>query len=305
MDHYYRILGLPPGADKERVKKAYRKLAMKYHPDVNPGKEAKEKFMQILEAYEYLMGARQKPRYKAEDIEKAREILVKWAQEQAKAKYRERVRKMRQEREKEQSRQYTRAIYLLIGLVVLYFSLRQGWTWYKNLRIDATPVYTTARVVGIAQNRVIYTFETEEGWVEYRKYVSNEGFTMLTDQGMPLVTGHEFELVYEMGNPDFHRLNYLRMSSETFNSYLVAVSRELEVWLSENESDMGDVQRKRTADCLTLLIFQEYQVEGLSEVLHRNTFFMENLGDNSISWFFMRKSKTFKELEMKCKGEMD
>jgi DnaJ-class molecular chaperone len=58
MDAYYRILGLNPGATKTEVKRAYRKLAMQLHPDRNPGPDAAEKFRQITEACDVLMGER-------------------------------------------------------------------------------------------------------------------------------------------------------------------------------------------------------------------------------------------------------
>ena len=48
---YYDVLGLSRGASDEEIKKTYRKLAMKYHPDRNPGKkEAEEKFKEAAEA---------------------------------------------------------------------------------------------------------------------------------------------------------------------------------------------------------------------------------------------------------------
>ena len=61
---YYEVLGVSKDADDATIKKAYRQLAKKYHPDMNPGdKEAEKKFKEASEAYAVLSDADKRRQY--------------------------------------------------------------------------------------------------------------------------------------------------------------------------------------------------------------------------------------------------
>lgn len=78
MKNHYQILGVPVTATAEDIKKAFRKIALEFHPDKNPGnKEAEEKFKKASEAYDILSNEKKRNEYdfdlKKEDLKKERE----------------------------------------------------------------------------------------------------------------------------------------------------------------------------------------------------------------------------------------
>ncbi|HKQ33323.1 MAG TPA: DnaJ domain-containing protein, partial [Thermodesulfobacteriota bacterium] len=60
---YYEVLGVERGASQQDIKKAYRKLAMEYHPDHNDAPDAEEKFKELSEAYGVLSDTEKRARY--------------------------------------------------------------------------------------------------------------------------------------------------------------------------------------------------------------------------------------------------
>ncbi|KAK3526255.1 hypothetical protein QTP70_020406 [Hemibagrus guttatus] len=62
-EDYYEILGIPKDASERQIKKAFHKLAMKYHPDKNKSPDAEAKFREIAEAYETLSDSKRRQEY--------------------------------------------------------------------------------------------------------------------------------------------------------------------------------------------------------------------------------------------------
>jgi hypothetical protein len=75
---YYKILGLPADSSVEEIKKAYRKKARLYHPDINHAPEAKNLFISATEAYEFLLAYHEKIKYDEQAFYQAMEEWRKY-----------------------------------------------------------------------------------------------------------------------------------------------------------------------------------------------------------------------------------
>jgi len=73
---YYRVLGIEPGASLDDIKKAYRRCARKYHPDLNKSESAAELFISSTEAYQFLVAHEKRKDYEAAN---EREFIDEWS----------------------------------------------------------------------------------------------------------------------------------------------------------------------------------------------------------------------------------
>jgi curved DNA-binding protein CbpA len=96
ISEYYEILGLPVNSSIEEIKKAYRKKARLYHPDINHLPYAKDKFIKVTEAYDFLMANHEKGDLDDQDYFR---IVEEW-------------RKYRQNRSQQRARYYARSSYV-------------------------------------------------------------------------------------------------------------------------------------------------------------------------------------------------
>lgn len=109
ISEYYEILGLPLNSSIEDIKKAYRKKARLYHPDINHSPDAKDKFIKVTEAYDFLMASHEKGQLDDQDYFR---IVEEW-------------RKYRQDRSRQRAQYYARSS----------FARFKNSKYYKSTRI--------------------------------------------------------------------------------------------------------------------------------------------------------------------------
>ena len=175
LKRYYDLLGLPETATQNEVRKKYRSLAMRLHPDKNPSKEAQYQFIKITEAYEIVIGKKEKPtqRKKSSSPKARQEDRVK----EARKRYEDQKRKEAIENE----RYYQSLINgkgwkfiklnALIGLVLSLLLISDHFLppIYEEDRIAAYSL-DVYRAVGGKSISLIKTEEGKEFWIENMNY---------------------------------------------------------------------------------------------------------------------------------------
>ncbi|WP_421753177.1 J domain-containing protein [Croceimicrobium sp.] len=303
MENYYKILGLSPDANLQEVKKAYRRLALKYHPDLQSGNE--DYFKKIVEAYEMIrshIDSRSSRREMSpEELVRFYELLKAAAEEKAKQKAFARAARVRAKKIEDQNRAYSIAVYSLIGILVLAFFSYKSYFWFNDYQINRNPAETMAKVVGIENHRVVYTFEVEDEVYEERAYVKGSGVIMYASNGMPLKLGDEFVLRYRKDKPGYHDLNTYSVASHTFNRYIDLASAAILQYSYNKMEEEPDLIKKVEARCMAYLIYQKFGIEGLASCYHFDTHPFDHFKDNSLSWYFFWDKDEVKEIREACR----
>jgi len=172
-NRFYDILGLPFGANEQLIKKRYKELAKKYHPDRNPSPDANKRFIEINEAYIYLLSkdkvqsktVEEKQKDKAEEAQKAyKEKAWRYAREK----------KIRDEEE----------------LLAFYHSLRKGWSWFafKTVSILCGIIFLVMLIDFFLPTKAVAEVATEFSDKIYHSVGGHEISLIKTESGKNLWT---------------------------------------------------------------------------------------------------------------------
>lgn len=282
MRDYYKILGLPVNANKQEIKKAYRKLAFKYHPDKNNDSGSESKFLEISEAYEMLMSPKRKKLdgKSGAEHQKQREEEIKKARARAKENLRKRYNDLKKQEEKEQSKQYLIGIYIFVSIVLLIIvSYSSYYAWFNNQAYaNSDTVLGTVTFVDYRSFNI--KFQTPEKLYDLNKNGDRSFEDLNGKNGMPLEVGEEFLVVYNKKNPEYFDVLYEPLTKQTFRIYEQITTAKIEHYLMENNYKFEEYR----ANCMFHLLYKEFGVDGLAHMYFYNEPLIENTDHNS--WNF-------------------
>ncbi len=282
MRDYYKILGLPVNASEQEVKKAYRKLALKYHPDKNNDGGSDSRFLEISEAYEMIMSPKSINFEKKtkEQQQKHREEELKKARARAKENLRKRYNDLKRQEEKEQSKQYLIGAYIFVSIVMLIIvSYSSYYAWFNN-QAYANSDTVMGSITFVDYRSFNIKFKTAERLYDLNKN-GNRSFEDLNgENGMPLEVGEEFLVVYNKQNPEYFDVLYEPLTKQTFRIYEQITTAKIEYYLKENNYKFEEYR----ANCMFHLLYKEFGVDGLAHMYFFNEPLIENTDHNS--WKF-------------------
>lgn len=174
---YFDILGLIETATPVDIRKQYRKLAMRFHPDKNPSTNAKEQFLLITDAYEILIGKKSAPKNSLTHISRSKEKTNDDRLREAKKRYYEQVYKEHQENERYFKSLFRGKKWKIIKMASIlgpFFSLLILLDFFSpnHYEEDRVAFYATSMKNGelLVKNSLIRTEKGNDYWISNMDY---------------------------------------------------------------------------------------------------------------------------------------
>jgi hypothetical protein len=300
LHNYYHILGLRHGASLAEIKSAYRKLAFKYHPDHNHAPDARERFLVITEAYNYLLdppASRPAKSTSNESASRADAERVKRAQDAAKhaaqVKFAAFKRKLKEEQD---TKHYTLVFNLFVATMLLVGAIFFGKDLALKLYVNSEKGETLGVLQMKIENRreyyrVVYEVNGHSYTNEIAPRNVKEGFLRAND--MPATAGSEFVVYYRKDSPGWSYVDYSSISSKTLNMYINDLRTKMGLLYNLPSDDIR-------IDCLCIQTFNNFGVDGLANLLFYDVPFLQNMSNNSHHFKTMQETDRYERILRDC-----
>lgn len=306
MEQYFSILGLKPGASKDEIKRAYRRMALKFHPDRNKQPGAQDQFLRIKKAYEILMNP---PAAQPRVSRTQSPEFIKRREEAARRKAElDRLRREAHRRFQERQaaideanrRTFIKMLIVFAVFGVIGLSFYYGYQVYSNVQIDHNKAVSIAEVTHVLPRHIQYQFVANGEVIKDSKYVGKSFKETLSGNGMPVVFGDRFEVDYKSDDPSIHRINFKKMDHGTLRRYLAITKFAVMDLYYEDLKSKNNKNPEQIAECIALLTYETYGINGLAKLYFHSEPWIENPKNNNITGYFFRKEKDFQMILNHC-----
>ncbi|MCC5915791.1 MAG: DnaJ domain-containing protein [Cryomorphaceae bacterium] len=296
MASYYQVLGLPDSATVLEVKRAYRSLARKYHPDVNPDTDANEKFQRIEEAYRMIMsGKGRATRWNAyAEAKKRQEEKKRAAQQERIRRARAFAQKLKEQREQSYLETLRRGTTWLLTSIVILFTFYTFDKFYQLFKVNENPSYAWGVITNAKTRNATFEFYVNGVKMENTIYLRKSFTEVVTPNGMPLEEGHEFRVKYNADFPDYSTLDFTQYTPEVAQRYMEMVFAKM-----RQAPKFKDFSEEALV-CFIVEIYREMGSVGLAKLYFFNEPLVENWRYNGLKFAMFKKSELYKRSKQSC-----
>ncbi|MFO8087488.1 MAG: DnaJ domain-containing protein [Bacteroidales bacterium] len=300
----YQILGVDKTAGTEEIKRAYRKLAMKYHPDQGGSGASPEQFIKVNKAYQILSVPRRRAWYdqhRAHQQTKSYRSAqgVSYSQAQAAARYRHYQRVVRKEAK---TPVWKRTSFLLATMSLMLIFL--GAMFFNDLRLLLLKRHQTSTMAMVVtpysfnqQNENLhYVYKVDDQIVEQHdsRPVLPGVNTIVNDYGIPVAPNDSFVVYYNPQHPGRGIIDLNQPAANTVQKKIKDAAVILEKRLELSTS---------TARCMINHLYRYKGQEGLGHVLSYSLKWHQSIQYNERSFNRLVKSGLWRNIEYECQRQ--
>lgn len=313
--YYYRILEIDTDASQQEIRKAYRQLAKKYHPDVNKDPDAEEHFIKIQKAWQILgdpdsrtrydFYAKRYPHYRGSEDYLKRKPSTSYQNKKTQAYtgfggrvyYKTTDKKNLKKEEKLRRRDIIGGV----AVIILILLIPIAGKYWNSIMLHFKGVDGTAEVIN-ADFSLIYSFNTNGSKKISKIYpeLFAVGDKMVVPFGMPVQTGDMFRVRFIPSKPENHRIMLDEPSNETLDRYCTMLYIN---WIEEKNIDSlanGSMQ----GIFMYLLcdsVYEHFGMKGVANLYFSHTKKETNKYNNYQTFKKMSDSNLWERIIINCR----